>query len=298
MRTVVEGMAPGIPADAVSRIVVQSEGIPLYAVETVRMLLDRGLLERDAGVVPPDRRHRRAGDPGDAARPGRCPPGRAARGGATGRCNRRPCWASRSRRRVWRRSAACEPTRSTGRSRRSPARSSSAATAIRSHRTSDSTGSSRRIARTIAYETLSRRDRKAMHLAAAEFVAELGDGDELIEVVAAHRLDAYRLLPDDPDAAEIRDGAVGRAGAGLGARRLVGRTPRGAAPFRAAARAERTTRTARARLLELAGGHAARDDQLERASELFTARPWRCVTRGATPRALRACRSRSPRPSG
>jgi len=46
MRTVVEGMAPGIPADAVSRIVLQSEGIPLYAVETVRMLLDQGLLER------------------------------------------------------------------------------------------------------------------------------------------------------------------------------------------------------------------------------------------------------------
>ena len=125
------------------------------------------------------------------------------------------------------------------------------------------------IARTIAYETLSRRDRKATHLAAAEFVAELGDGDELVEVVAAHRLDAYRLLPDDPDAAEIRGGAVAAL------ERASARAASLGAPREALRLSERLLELSddpheRARLLELAGGHAARDDQLEHASELFT----------------------------
>jgi tetratricopeptide (TPR) repeat protein len=60
--------------------------------------------------------------------------------------------------------------------------------------------------RTIARDTLGRRERKRLHLATADHLTLLG-GDELAEVVAAHRLDAYRLLPDDPDAAELRDAA-------------------------------------------------------------------------------------------
>jgi hypothetical protein len=40
------GLVPGLPDEAVARIRDRADGIPLYAVETVRMLLDRGLLER------------------------------------------------------------------------------------------------------------------------------------------------------------------------------------------------------------------------------------------------------------
>jgi hypothetical protein len=44
------GLVPGIEDDAVGRIRERAEGVPFYAVETVRMLLDRGLLEPgDAG---------------------------------------------------------------------------------------------------------------------------------------------------------------------------------------------------------------------------------------------------------
>jgi class 3 adenylate cyclase/tetratricopeptide (TPR) repeat protein len=46
MRGLLEGLLPGLPANAVRSIVERAEGIPLYAVETVRMLLDTG------GVVP------------------------------------------------------------------------------------------------------------------------------------------------------------------------------------------------------------------------------------------------------
>ena len=41
-----QGLAPGLPDELQSRIIERAEGVPLYAVETVRMLLDRGLLKR------------------------------------------------------------------------------------------------------------------------------------------------------------------------------------------------------------------------------------------------------------
>jgi predicted ATPase/class 3 adenylate cyclase len=44
-----EGLVPGIPAPALRSIVERAEGIPLYAVETVRMLLDRELLVAEDG---------------------------------------------------------------------------------------------------------------------------------------------------------------------------------------------------------------------------------------------------------
>jgi len=53
-----EGMVPGLPAAALRQIVGRAEGIPLYAVETVRMLLDKELL------VPDDGKYRLVGDIG------------------------------------------------------------------------------------------------------------------------------------------------------------------------------------------------------------------------------------------
>src|SRR5205085_9870398 len=62
------------------------------------------------------------------------------------------------------------------------------------------------LVRRVAYETLSKRERKAKHLAAAEFLLSLSGAEEgeAIEVVASHYLDAYAAAPDEPDAAEIR----------------------------------------------------------------------------------------------
>ena len=48
----VEGFVRGMPSENVERIVARAEGMPLYAVETVRMLVDRGALEaRDDAYV-------------------------------------------------------------------------------------------------------------------------------------------------------------------------------------------------------------------------------------------------------
>ena len=44
MEELLEGLVPGLPDVVEEQILERAEGVPLYAVETVRMLLDRGLL--------------------------------------------------------------------------------------------------------------------------------------------------------------------------------------------------------------------------------------------------------------
>src|SRR5579862_246560 len=53
MRELLAGFVPGLPDDLTSRILERAEGVPLYAVETVRMLLDRGFLVREGAVYRP-----------------------------------------------------------------------------------------------------------------------------------------------------------------------------------------------------------------------------------------------------
>ena len=131
--------------------------------------------------------------------------------------------------------------------------------------------------KTVAYDTLSRHDRKAKHLQAAEFVAELAgtDEDELTEVLASHYLRAYEAVPDADDAAEIKDRArdmVVRAGeraASLGANaEAYAHFARAADltddPLREAALAEQAGRAAtRANDVEAA------EAMLERAGDLY-----------------------------
>ena len=53
MRRLLEGLVPGLPEATIDAIVGRADGVPLYAVETVRMLLADGKLElRDGRYVP------------------------------------------------------------------------------------------------------------------------------------------------------------------------------------------------------------------------------------------------------
>ena len=53
MRELLAGLVPGLPDSAAQAIVARADGIPLYAVETVRMLVADGrLVERDGGYQP------------------------------------------------------------------------------------------------------------------------------------------------------------------------------------------------------------------------------------------------------
>ena len=72
---------PGPARRSPRAILERAEGVPLYAVETVRMLLDRGLLVARGRRLPADRADRDARGPGDPARADR----RAARRAAGGR---------------------------------------------------------------------------------------------------------------------------------------------------------------------------------------------------------------------
>jgi class 3 adenylate cyclase/predicted ATPase len=59
MRKLLGGLAVGLPDFLVEQVVERSEGVPLYAVEMVRMLVDQGHLAQEDGaymlVSPPDR---------------------------------------------------------------------------------------------------------------------------------------------------------------------------------------------------------------------------------------------------
>ena len=54
MRELLAGLVPGLPPAAVAAIVARADGIPLYAVETVRSLLAEGRLEEKDGIYVPN----------------------------------------------------------------------------------------------------------------------------------------------------------------------------------------------------------------------------------------------------
>ncbi|MGI8657830.1 MAG: AAA family ATPase [Candidatus Limnocylindria bacterium] len=53
VRQLLDGVVPGLPADAMAAIVGRAEGVPLYAVEMVRGLLSDGLIERRGDTFVP-----------------------------------------------------------------------------------------------------------------------------------------------------------------------------------------------------------------------------------------------------
>ena len=61
----------------------------------------------------------------------------------------------------------------------------------------------------VAYETLSKKERRARHLAAAAHLEQAFGADaEIVEVIASHYVAAYEAAPDATDAAEIKQRAI------------------------------------------------------------------------------------------
>ena len=125
------------------------------------------------------------------------------------------------------------------------------------------------LVRHVAYETLSKRERRVRHLAAATYLsAAFADEDEVVEVIASHYLAAHEAAPDAEDAAEIR----GKAQA------MLVRAGERAASLAAAAEARRYFQqaaelteepSARAALLYRAGEMAGRAGDADSARRLF-----------------------------
>ena len=223
MRSLLAGLAPGLPQKVVAAVVGRADGIPLYAVEMVRMLVAQGrLVERD-GVYQPVGEidtldvpetlialiaARLDGLPTadrallqDAAVLGQSftVAGLEAVSGSP-RADIDTRLASLVRREVLERQA--DP--------RSPERGQFAFVQA--------------LIREVAYNTLARADRRARHLAAARYFESLG-GEELAGALAAQYLAAYRSSPDGAEAdalatqARLALRAAGERAAALGSPR-------------------------------------------------------------------------------
>ena len=129
----------------------------------------------------------------------------------------------------------------------------------------------------VAYETISKRDRKAKHVAVAKYLESttVSGEDELVEVIASHYVDAYRLAPDAEDGPSLKRAAIDTlTRAGIRAASLAAHT----AARRYFERAAELTaeQVERAELLERAGvvawaGASAREAEamFEEAIRLF-----------------------------
>jgi class 3 adenylate cyclase/tetratricopeptide (TPR) repeat protein len=214
MEELLAGLVPGLPDSLCEQILARAEGVPLYAVETVRMLLDRGALVPDGPVYRPVAEFESLDVPEtlhaliaarldglsgeerklvqDGAVLGKTFTRRALAtvSGLTGD-KLEPLLSSLVRKEVL--GVQADP--------RSPEHGQY--------------GFLQDLLRRVAYETLSKRERRTRHLAAAEQLAASFGEEEIAEVVAFHLLEAYRAVPDADDAAEIkrrsRD-ALARAG--------------------------------------------------------------------------------------
>ena len=204
MDTLLSGLVPGLPDELRARIRERAEGMPLYAVETVRMLLDRGLVvERDHSYVP-------AGPIETLEVPETLHALVAARLDGLGNQERRLLQSASVLGKtftiealatlVGRAPEEVEPALA-GLARKEML--SLSADPLSPER--GQYGFLQDMVRRVAYETLSKHDRRAKHLAAAA----MDEGEEeLAEVVAGHYLAAAAADPDAADAGEIARRAV------------------------------------------------------------------------------------------
>lgn len=198
MRRLLSGLVPDMPADALRRIVDRAEGVPLYAVETLRMLADKGALEQEAGhyrlrgalpeLAVPETLHalilsRLDALPADE----RSLLSDAAVLGVSFTVPSLVAVSGVSEDAI---------------GARLEALSARELLVLDADPRSPERGQYRflqGVVREVAYQSLARRTRQAKHLAAARYFESLGEGD-LAGVLATHYLAAYRAAPAGPEA--------------------------------------------------------------------------------------------------
>ena len=198
MRALLAGLVPGLSPDAATRIVARADGIPLYAVEIVRMLVAQGSLEAADGAYRP------IGDLADVAVPETLHSLIAARLDALDPSDRALLQAASVIGHAFTVDGlAAVAAVDAGEVER---RLSSLARRELVARDVDPRSAERgqfafvqSLVREVAYSTLARRDRKARHLAAARHFETLVD-QELAGALATHYLAAYRNASEGPEA--------------------------------------------------------------------------------------------------
>ncbi|HSG87467.1 MAG TPA: adenylate/guanylate cyclase domain-containing protein [Candidatus Limnocylindrales bacterium] len=267
MRELLDGLVPGLPSSAVRTILQRADGMPLYAVETIRMLVEDGKLAEADGIYEvtgdlgelqiPDTLHALiaarldAVDPSDRAL--------LQDGAVLGQTFSVAALAALT----GEPEAALEPRLRALVHReilqldtdpRSPERGQY--------------GFTQALVREVAYSTLAKRDRRTRHLAAARYYESLGD-EAAAGVLAMHYVDAYEAAPEGAEgeavAAQARialRGAADRATA-LGSHES-------ALAYLERARAVTSDPSEEAALLESLGTEARQAGRHEAAIKSFT----------------------------
>ncbi len=204
MQALLDGLVPGLGDDLTARILERAEGVPLYAVETVRMLLDRGIVTQEGN------RYVVSGTISDLEVPETLHALVAARLDNLDSVERKLLQdAAVLGISFFPAAAAAVSERPEAEVRRTlDGLVGKQLLGLEEDKRSGEQGQYhflQALLRTIALGTLSRRDRKARHLAAAEHLQNAyGDTTEIAEVLASHYLDAVDADPDAADADEIR----------------------------------------------------------------------------------------------
>jgi class 3 adenylate cyclase len=264
---ILDGLAPGLPTDLVAEIVARAEGIPLYAVETIRMLQDRGLLVQSGSrylvegdisdLEVPESLHALVASRLDGLSPGER--GLLQDASVLGQAFTAAAAAAVSDRPEPEVGATLDglvAKQVLGRDDdpRSPDRGQYVFLQA--------------LLRTVAYGTLTRRARKSRHIAAARYLEQTwpGEAADIAEVLASHYQEAIRAEPDADDVPALRASARDRlAGAGRAAASLA-LGPEASRYFEQAAElAEEDLE--RAELLEQAGNALWQSGDLEAAEQ-------------------------------
>jgi class 3 adenylate cyclase len=198
MRELLAGLVPGLPAKAAESIVSRADGIPLYAVETVRMLLAQGRLVRDGDAYRP------TGELDDLAVPETLTALIAARLDGLDPIDRGIVEDASVLGQSFTLAgvgaiAGVDREELEGRLRALVRRE---LLVLDVDPRSPERGQYRfvqALIREVAYNTLAKKDRKARHLAAARYFESLGT-DELAAGLAGHYLAAQRLAADPAEA--------------------------------------------------------------------------------------------------
>ncbi len=221
MRDLITGLVPGLPDDVSTQILDRAEGVPLYAVETVRMLIDRGLLVREGASYRP------VGAIATLDVPETLQALIAARLDGLSAAERNALQDAA----VIGKSFTPETLRALS-GLDAAALDATLESLVRKEVVTLQTDprSPERgqfsflqdLVRAVAYDSLPKRQRKEKHLAVAACLkVEWGEEEEdIVEVLASHYLEAYRLAPEADDAGDMRAKAqemLARAGERAGA---------------------------------------------------------------------------------
>ncbi|MGH9294476.1 MAG: ATP-binding protein, partial [Acidimicrobiales bacterium] len=203
MGELLDGVVVGLPQEVRAQIVERSEGIPLYAIETIRALLDKGQLKPHENGL-----YELAGSLGALDTPAGLTALIASRLDALGEEERRlvkSCsvlGASFSREAV----AAVSGAGGEGLEALLGSLVRKEVLLVRSDRLSPEVGQyafTQSLIRSVAHDMLSHGERKNGHLAVAAYLGSAfpDEGAEVAEVIASHLHDAYRAAgPDDAEA--------------------------------------------------------------------------------------------------